>query len=471
VTEQETAEVLPLVQSEDVKQHGAEHDREGEAARAPELSDEALALKFAGKHADDLKYVDQWGKWFYWDRNVWREDTSRIARDRVRAVCREVAVGIPNDRKNARRICSNTVDNALLTKATADRLLAATVSQWDADPYLLNTPQGIVDLKSLKVRPNRPIDHLTKMTAVSPDPHCSIDKWKKFLYRCTGGDSAFVNYLQRLGGYLLTGSVDEHQMFFLHGFGANGKSTFVRTITGILGTYAVSTPIETFTFTHQDRHPTELARLFGARLVTSTETEEGRAWAESRLKQLTGGDMICARFMRQDFFDFVPQFKIMIMGNHKPSVRSVDEAIKRRLNLLPFTVTIPKHERDPDLVEKLKPESPGILYWMIAGFVEWRKLGGLVAPAAVVDATNSYLEAEDAIMAWMSDWCERDNNAWESSTALFAAWKAWAERNGEYVGTIRRFAQALERHGIVFLRKNKARGYLGLRVIGDARAA
>ena len=181
--------------------------------------------------------------------------------------------------------------------------------------------------------------------------------------------------------------------------------------------------------------------------------------------------MICARFMRQDFFDFVPQFKIMIMGNHKPSVRSVDEAIKRRLNLLPFTVTIPKHERDPDLVEKLKPEWPGILYWMIAGFVEWRKLGGLVAPAAVVDATNSYLEAEDAIMAWMSDWCERDNNAWESSTALFAAWKAWAERNGEYVGTIRRFAQALERHGIVFLRKNKARGYLGLRVIGDARAA
>jgi putative DNA primase/helicase len=152
-------------------------------------------------------------------------------------------------------------------------------------------------------------------------------------------------------------------------------------------------------------------------------------------------------------------------------VRSVDEAIKRRLNLLPFTVTIPKHERDPDLVEKLKPEWPGILYWMIAGFVEWRKLGGLVAPAAVVDATNSYLEAEDAIMAWMSDWCERDNNAWESSTALFAAWKAWAERNGEYVGTIRRFAQALERHGIVFLRKNKARGYLGLRVIGDARAA
>jgi putative DNA primase/helicase len=466
MTEQENGDVLPLLQFEDVNQHCAEHDRANEAARVPDLSDEYLALKFAGKHADDLRYVDQWGKWFYWDQNVWREDTSRIARDRIRAVCREVAAGVP-DKKNARRICSTMVDNAVLTKASADRLLAATVRQW-ADPYLLNTPHGTVDLKALKVRKNRPIDHLTKMTAVSPDPVGSIDQWKKFLYRCADGDAAFVNYLQRLCGYMLTGCIDEHGMFFLHGFGANGKSTFVRTITGILDSYAVSTPIETFTLTHQDRHPTELARLFGARLVTSTETEEGRAWAESRLKQLTGGDTISARFMRQDFFDFRPQFKIMIMGNHKPSVRSVDEAIKRRLKLLPFTVTIPKSERDPELVEKLKAEWPGILYWMICGYVEWRKLKSLAAPPAVIDATDSYLEAEDAIMAWISDWCERENNAWESSTALFAAWKTWAERNGEYVGTIRRFAQALERHGIKFLRRNKARGYVGLRIVGGA---
>jgi putative DNA primase/helicase len=467
ITDEETVEVLPLLEFEDVNQRGAEHDREGEAARTPELSDEALALKFAGKHADDLKYVDQWGKWFYWDRNVWREDTSRIARDRVRAVCREVAAGIPNDRKNARRICSTTVDNAVLIKATADRLLAATVSQWDADPYLLNTPKGVVDLKSLKFRSNCPIDYMTKMTAVSPDPHGSIVQWKKFLYRCTGGDSGFVNYLQRLCGYMLTGSIEEHQMFFLHGFGANGKSTFVKTIEGILGSYCVSTPIETFTLTHQDRHPTELARLFGARLVISTETEEGRAWAESRLKQLTGGDTIAARFMRQDFFDFSPQFKIMIMGNHKPSVRSVDEAIKRRLKLLPFTVTIPTHERDPDLVDKLKREWPGILDWMIGGFVQWRKSKGLVTPQAVTDATDSYLEQEDAFEAWIADQCERENGAFESASMLFASWRVWAERGGEFVGTQRRFAQAMERKGIKRDRSKHTRGFLGLRLIGD----
>ena len=465
-------EDIPVLEFENVNDLRAEHDRENEAARVPDLSDEHLALKFAAKHADDLRFVDQWGKWYWWDGSVWREDLSRIARDRVRAVCRETANGLPpTDRKSARRICSTTVDNAVLTKATADRLFASTVAQWDNDPFLLNTPGGTVDLKNLKVRKSRPADHLTKITAATLDPKCPIEQWKRFLYRVTNNDAAFVNYLQRLCGYMLTGSVEEHQMFFLHGFGANGKSTFVRTIEGVLGSYCVSTPIETFTLTHQDRHPTELARLFGARLVISTETEEGRAWAESRLKQLTGGDTIAARFMRQDFFDFSPQFKIVIMGNHKPSVRSVDEAIKRKLKLLPFTITIPTHERDPVLVDKLKAEWPGILYWMIGGFVQWRKSKGLVTPLAVIDATNAYLEAEDAIMAWMSDWCERDNNAWESSTALFAAWRAWAERNGEYVGTIRRFAQALERHGIIFLRRNKARGYVGLRLVGDTYRA
>jgi putative DNA primase/helicase len=171
MTEIEQAEVL--LQFENVNDlGGATHDRANEAARVPDLSDEHLALKFADKHANDLRFVDQWGRWFYWDRNVWREDTSRIARDRVRTVCRDVAASIPKDEKNARRICSNTVDNAVLTKATADRLFAATVSQWDADPFLLNTPNGTVDLRSLKVRPNKVSDHLTKMTAVSPGTHC-----------------------------------------------------------------------------------------------------------------------------------------------------------------------------------------------------------------------------------------------------------------------------------------------------------
>lgn len=170
--------------------------------------------------------------------------------------------------------------------------------------------------------------------------------------------------------------------------------------TSCLGDYLQTAPIETFTVSNQDRHPTELARLRGARLVTAMETEEGRRWAESRIKALTGDDPVAARFMRQDFFEYRPQFKLDISGNHKPSLRSVDEAIRRRFNLIPFTVTIPEEERDPELGDKLKAELPGILAWAIQGCLIWQA-EGLSPPKAVTEATEAYLQAEDSVSAWI----------------------------------------------------------------------
>src|SRR5262249_54056800 len=181
----------------------------------------------------------------------------------------------------------------------------------------------------------------------------------------------------------------------------DGKSAYLNTLAGIMGEYHRTAPIETFTASSHDRHPTDLAGLRGARFVTATETEDGRAWAESRIKQMTGGDKIAARFMRQDFFEFVPQFKLLISGNHKPSFRGVDEAIRRRFLLLPFSVTVPEADRDPDLPEKLKAEWPGILTWMITGCLDWQE-HGLGPPAAVLEATRTYLEAEDAFQLWLS---------------------------------------------------------------------
>ena len=177
--------------------------------------------------------------------------------------------------------------------------------------------------------------------------------------------------------------------------------------------------------------------------MTAIETEEGRRWAESKIKSLTGGDKISARFMRQDFFEFIPQFKLFIAGNHKPGLRSVDEAIRRRFHLIPFTVTIPPEQRDEALPERLKSEWPGILQWMIKGCLEWQR-SGLMPPQAVVDATAAYLESEDALAAWIDDRCERDPRAWEQSSDLFASWTTWATKAGEPVGTMRRFSQTLE---------------------------
>ena len=188
----------------------------------------------------------------------------------------------------------------------------------------------------------------------------------------------------------------------------------------MLGDYHRVAPIETFTASTGDRHPTELAMLRGARLVTAIETEEGRRWAESRIKALTGGDRITARFMRQDFFEYTPQFKLLIAGNHKPSLRTVDEAIRRRFHLIPFTVTIDPSKRDPALTEKLKEEWPGILQWALDGCAAWQETG-LAPPEAVTKATAAYLEAEDAVTAWIQERCEREGRT--ASRSLYASWR------------------------------------------------
>jgi putative DNA primase/helicase len=225
-------------------------------------------------------------------------------------------------------------------------------------------------------------------------------------------------------------------------------------------------PIETFTASNNERHPTELAGLRGARLVTAVETEEGRRWDESKIKALTGGDAISARFMRQDFFEYVPQFKLLIAGNHKPGLRSVDEAIRRRFNLVPFTVTIPPEERDPDLGEKLKTEARGVMAWIIDGCTAWQQ-HGLMPPKIVTAATDAYLEAEDGVAAWLEECCRRDPNGFTTSTSLFASWSSWAAKHGEYVGTVLKLVSTLESKGIQPFRKPSARGFLGLTVIPE----
>jgi putative DNA primase/helicase len=262
-------------------------------------------------------------------------------------------------------------------------------------------------------------------------------------------------------GYALTGVTREHALFFLYGTGANGKSVFLNTISGMMGDYAKTAPIETFIDSKNERHPTDLAGLQGARLVTAIETEDGRRWAESKLKALTGGDRIPARYMRQDFFEYTPQFKLVIAGNHKPGLRTVDEAIRRRFHLLPFLVTIPATERDLELGEKLRSEWPGILAWAIEGCLAWQR-EGLNPPATVTDATAEYFESEDALARWLDERTMMKAGAWESATSLFNAWKAWAEVNGEFAGSQKRFSENIAARGYKPSRKNTGRGFDGI---------
>lgn len=430
--------------------------------RPPEFTDDSLALRFAEEHKETLRYVASLGRWMLWDSVRWNFDETLIARDMARAICRKASAEC-NQEKTAKMIASAKTVSAVERLAQADRKIAATVDQWDADPWLLNTPGGTFDLRTGDMRNHETSDYITKVAGIAPDSNCQTENWKRFLHRVCGGSPDLVAYLQRMAGYSLTGSTQEHALFFLYGTGGNGKSVFVNAISQAAGDYHRVAGIETFTASNHDRHPTDLAALRGARLVTAVETEEGRRWAESRIKSLTGGDRISARFMRQDFFEYTPQFKLIIAGNHKPGLRSVDEAIRRRFNLIPFTVTIPAEERDETLPDKLKAELPGILAWMIEGCANWLE-SGLRPPQIVTDATAAYLESEDAIAAWIEDSGTREPNAWEKTSDLFASWAAWADRAGEHVGSQKRFTQNLEARGFAYERKTHGRGFRGIRI-------
>jgi putative DNA primase/helicase len=421
--------------------------------RPPEYSDDALALRFADNHAAKWRYVAKWGKWMHWDGKRWREDDVRrvfnLARKSNRRAAQEYLDRTNEPNMNMyKSFGSKKTITAVESLARDDQRIAATVDQWDLDPMLLNTPGGVVDLNTGTLRPARPEDYMTKITAVAPDPNCLCPLWDAFLDKIAK-DEDFRKYLYRVCGYSLTGLTREHAIFFLYGLGRNGKSTFIEAISGIMGDYHITSPMETFMATQHPEHKTELARLQGARLVTAVETEEGRNWAESRIKQLTGGDPVSARFMRQDYFDYKPQFKLVLHGNHKPTLRSVNVAIKRRMNMLPFTVTITEAETDEHLGEKLRAEWPGILQKLIDGCLQWQKMKGLNPPKIVTEATEKYLADEDRIEAWIAGRCLREKNFSEAQSRLFASWKHFAGSANEEIGKSTNFYNALEAKGFV----------------------
>jgi putative DNA primase/helicase len=378
----------------------------------------------------------------------------------ARRFCREAARGSNLNANLQKQIQSAKTIASVLHLAKSDPRSVVSMDQFDADPWLLNTPAGTVDLKTGQMREHRREDCITKVTAVSPEGDCPV--WCGFIDQITDGDHTLAAFIQRACGYALTGSTQEQCLFFLFGLGANGKSVLLSTVAGIFGDYHRTAPIETFTESHTERHPTELAGLRSARLVTAIETEEGRRWNETKIKTLTGGDKIAARFMRGDFFEYTPRFKLFIAGNHKPSLRTVDEAIKRRLHLVPFGVTIAPEKRDAKLAERLKAEWPGILRWMIEGCVSWQR-DGLNPPDAVRGATAEYMEAEDAIATWLSDCCVVDPGERAGSTELFRSWATWANVAKEPVGSHRAFSQKLEAR-FKPRREKTERGFVKLRV-------
>ena len=411
------------------------------------VTEDQAALRFAGLHQGRLRFCHDHGAWFEWDGAIWRRNSTGVAFHWARELARELAATEPD---KIRYVTSKAAFAASIERfARADPTFAVTASIWDADPFLLGTPAGTVDLRSGTLHPADHRDGITKSVSVAPLATADCPLWLRFLHDATGGDTGMIRFMRQWAGYGLTGDTREHALVFVFGDGGNGKGVFINVLTGIMAAYATTAAMDTFIASQGDRHSTDLAMLRGARLVTASETEEGRQWAEARIKALTGGDPITARFMRKDNFTYRPAFKLTIIGNHKPTLKNVDDAARRRFNLVPFTFKPPRP--DPELEHKLKAEWPGILRWMIDGCLDWQRSGGLVRPASIRDATAAYFSEQDVFGAWLAEECDvepANHYKTETSAVLFTSWQSYARISGESPGTRKTFSEQLLRHGL-----------------------
>ncbi|HKF08908.1 MAG TPA: phage/plasmid primase, P4 family [Xanthobacteraceae bacterium] len=434
-------------------------------------TEEAIALAYADRHAADSRYVAAWARWLHHDGARWNLDSTLHAFNRARALCREAALQC-NGSRTVAAVASAKAVAAVVRLAMSDRRLAATVEQWDANPHLLTTTEvdGIAaatyDLTTGIGRAPDPLDYITKATACSAaSPGTAHPKWSAFLARITASNEELQDFLQRYIGYCCTGYVTEHAFVFAYGTGANGKSTFINTIVRVLGSYATVADMNTFIASKSERHPTDLAKLCGARLVVAQETQRGRRWDEIKIKALTGGDKLTARFMRQDFFDFTPTFKLFITGNHKPRISSVDEAMRRRLLLAPFTEKIPRAERDAGLLEKLWGERAAILRWCLDGTFQWRQMG-LAPPKIVREATDEYFRQQDTVGLWIEECTEPSVGQFTLLSNLFASWKSWCEDRNLAPGSALSLSGTLEDQGYERAREGHTgqRGFSGITI-------
>jgi len=440
-----------------------------------DFTDTWVVEKLCSMIREKVRFVPETGSWHVWNGYAWERDRKNLGEHLVRQgltllsaeIVRKASVHPSEDAATKLyKFAYSLQTRGALTKAVpelqAHPRLTLTLDQFDSDAWVLNTPGGIVDLRTGKMGPSDPQKLLSKSTAVAPSL-TRPELWYTFLEETTAGDKDLQRFLQKQIGYSLTGVTQEQTLCFIHGPPLTGKSVFIEAVGGLFGSYHENAPAETFSASKNDRIPTDLAKLAGARLVTSVETQEGRAWDTQRVKSLTGGDMISARFMRQDFFDFRPTFKIMIVGNHEPEIKGVDEAMMRRLRVVPF-------EHSPDEVdrllgEKLKAEWPGILQWAVEGCLMWLK-EGLTPPEAIQLRTAEYRREENPVETFIQETCELGPDLTVTRQDLYNAWALWCHRQGEDAGTMkqlkRRFHSAELAYGLSDARLEGQRGYRGI---------
>lgn len=439
------------------------------AAQYTDMTNTEYFLKMYG---DRVRYCRQWKKFLVWNGKQWLTDDNGETETLVNRLIRSMYRIAPTIKDIQRRIDfeshikkseSLRRRKSLIESIAMDEKVKTPPETFDQNPFAFNCVNGTMYLDTGEFRPHTPKDYSTKCSKFIYDIKARCPTWEKFLLQIMNQDRDLISYIQKVMGYSMTSLTSEQCMFILWGAGANGKSTFLNTISNLMGDYAEHTQAETFMKKQNEGINNDVARLRAVRFVSTSETEQGKRLSESLVKQVTGDDNLTARFLYGEYFSFKPTFKIFMATNHKPQIKGNDFGIWRRIRLIPFTVTIPEEQRDKELQEKLEAENAGIFNWLLQGYIAWKN-DGLTMPATVKNATEEYQADMDVVGQFLKDCCFIDatESTRISNKRLYESYVSWCNAGNEKVCSQKFLAMRLQEKGFRKIMGNTERFWLGI---------
>lgn len=435
--------------------------------------DTGNAARFTDNYKNIVRYNYARKNWYYYDGKLWQFDNE----GKIKKMVDELLVKMKKEPVLVSDEVPEEEAKKLLTKhikysrgsngktnmlKESQHLLPVNPETFDKDKFLLNVQNGFIDLKSGTLRSHDREKYFTRISNVEFTDKADHPIWTDFLNQIFSNDEELIGYIQRAVGYSLSGSTEEQMMFILYGNGRNGKSVFLDIITEILGTYSANIQPQSIMIKQQSNNASpDIAKLDGARMVTTTEPNDGMRFDEGLVKQLTGGDKVTARFLHENEFEYEPQFKLWMATNHKPIIRGTDDGIWRRMAIIPFTVQIPEHKVDRNLKYKLRREMNAILNWAVEGFLEWQRIG-LKEPSTIKEQRKTYRTEMNPIELFIDECCVIDSEEREKTADVYRVYSSWAKENNYYLLDNTRFSKEMQNK---FKRvKNSTFFYTGLRL-------
>ena len=439
-------------------------------------TDSGNAERLRDRFGTIVRYCPAFKHWLVYDGCYWRKETGELMQFAIKTARAMLTDASQiEDEATRKELVRHAMlsENAGKLKAMIDVAsnlegLIISPDDLDADIWKLNCKNGVVDLTTGELTSHIREYYMSKLCPVEYNSDSHAPRWMEFLKDITGDSSELMKYLQKAVGSSLSGDASEQALFVLYGIGANGKSTFLNTISDLLGDYARNTPSETFMAKRIETIGNDIARLQGARLVTAIEINEGQRLSEALIKSITGGDRITARFLYGEYFDFKPQFTPFLVVNHRPVIRDTSHSIWRRIKLIPFTVTIPEDKKDKQLPVKLREELPGILAWAVEGCLLWQK-EGLDMPDEVKEATEGYREDMDTFSTFIEECCIVEEGKKVSNRGIRYAYETWCRENGDYPLGQKLFNAKMTERGFAVKRSgaNGSRDWHGIGLVDE----